>query len=118
MVHGLKVARQRGMTMVSILLIVIVLGGLGVLLAQVIPTYIEFQGVKRAVDKAKTGSSPAEIRSIFDKAMQVEDIRAITGKDLEIAKVGDGNVVKFDYVREIHLGGPAYLTMKYNGQSK
>jgi hypothetical protein len=27
-------------------------------------------------------------------------------------------VVKFDYQREIHLVGPAFLTLKYTGQSK
>ena len=39
----------------------------------------------------------------------------ITGKDLEVTKEGDKVVVSFAYQREIHLAGPAYLTLKYAG---
>ena len=42
----------------------------------------------------------------------------IAGKDLDISKEGDKVVVKFAYNREIHMFGPAYLLLKYAGQSK
>jgi hypothetical protein len=32
--------------------------------------------------------------------------------------MNDRIVVKFAYQREIHLAGPAYLTLKYSGRSK
>jgi hypothetical protein len=35
-----------------------------------------------------------------------------------VKKVGDKVVVSFAYEREIHLFGPAYLTLKYEGQSR
>ena len=35
-----------------------------------------------------------------------------------ISKEGDKIVVSFSYQREIHLAGPGYLTLKYNGRSK
>ena len=86
--------------------------------AQVVPTYIEFMAVQKAVQKASTGTTVSEVRSIFDKASQIDDIRSISGKDLEVGKEGDRVVVSFAYTREIHLAGPAYLVMKYTGSSK
>ena len=40
------------------------------------------------------------------------------GKDLDVTKEGDKNVVRFSYNKEIHLAGPAYLVMKYVGEVK
>jgi hypothetical protein len=74
--------------------------------------------VQKAVNKASSGSTVAEIRSTFDKAAQIDDITSITGKDLEVGKEGDAVVVSFSYTREIHIGGPAYLLLKYSGRSK
>ncbi len=48
----------------------------------------------------------------------IDDIKSINGKDLDISKDGDKVVVKFAYTREIHMFGPAYLLLKYAGQSK
>ena len=58
------------------------------------------------------------MRTLFDKQAAVDDFKSVTGKDLEVTKEGDKIVVKFAYQREIHLTGPAYLTLKYTGQSK
>ena len=37
---------------------------------------------------------------------------------MEVTKENDKIVVIFAYQREIHLAGPAYLTLKYAGRSK
>lgn len=110
--------QQQGLTFLGLLVVGILLAFAGVVLAQVVPTYIEFMAVEKATQKASAGTTVAEVRSLFDKAAQVDDIRSVAGRDLEIGKEGDRVVVSFAYSREIHLAGPAYLLMKYEGQSK
>jgi Domain of unknown function (DUF4845) len=110
--------QQRGMTFIGLLFVGILLAFAGVTLAQVVPTYIEYMAVQKAVQKASSGTTVAEVRSTFDKAAQIDDIASISGKDLDIGKQGDRVVVSFDYSREIHLFGPAYLVMKYTGSSQ
>lgn len=117
MQHGSQ-SRQTGLSFFTLLLLVAVLASLGVLTAQVIPTAVEYQAVLKGVQKAKEGGSPAEIRAIFDKTAQVENISSISSKDLELVRQGDGFQVRFAYNREIHMVGPAYLLLKYTGQSK
>ena len=109
---------QRGMTFIGLLLVGILLAFAGVTLAQVVPTFIEYMAVQKAVQKASTGTTVAEVRATFDKAAQIDDIASVSGKDLDIGKQGDRVVVSFDYSREIHLFGPAYLVMKYSGSSQ
>ncbi len=109
--------KQSGITFIGLLIIGGVLAATGVVVAQVIPTVIEYQAVLKAVNKAKEGSTIPEIRSTFDKAASVDNILSVSGQDLEIKKEGDKVVVSFAYQREIHLTGPAFLTLKYTGQS-
>ena len=112
-------SKQRGLSLISLLFVGGVLAFGGVIGAQVIPTLIEYQAINKAVNKvAVSGDSVAGIRSNFDKAQQIDDFKAISGKDLEITKNGDKVVVSYAYQKEIHLGGPAYLTLKYAGSSK
>ena len=111
-------SKQQGISFIGILFVGGVLAFSGVIAAQVFPTLIEFQAITKAASKAKDGNSVAEVRSIFDKAGQIDDIKSISGKDLEVSKEGDKTVVSFAYNKEIHIGGPVYLLLKYTGKSK
>ncbi len=110
--------QQRGMTFLGLIIVGVILALAGVIFAQVVPTYLEYIGVQKAVDKASVGETVAEVRVIFDKAAVIDDIRTITGKDLEVSKEGNKVVVSYAYERDIHLAGPAYLVMRYKGRSK
>ena len=111
-------ARQRGASMLGVLFFVGVLACVGLIAAQAMPTALEYQAVLKAVEKAKSGNTVPEVKTIFDKAAQIDDITSISAKDLEITKEGDKVVVKFAYNKEIHMFGPAYLLLKYVGRSK
>lgn len=111
-------ARQRGISFIGLVFVAAVLGCLGVVVAQVIPTLIEWQAIDKAANKAKEGATVPEIRAIFDRAQAVDDFKSVSGRDLEIKKVGDKVVVGYAYEREIPLFGPAYLTLKYKGETR
>ena len=111
-------SKQRGITFFGLVFVGAVLAVTGVVAAQVFPTFVEFQSIKKAAKRSAEGSSVVEIRAAFDRMQAIDDFKAITGKDLEITKEGDKVVVSFAYEREIHLTGPAWLTLKYAGNSK
>lgn len=117
MKHRFK-SSQQGFTFLGLIVVGGLLAVIGVLVAQVVPTAIEFQAVSKAATKAREGNTVAEVRSLFDRAAAVDNITSISGKDIEVSKEGGKIVVKFAYQREIHLAGPAYLTLKYTGRSK
>ena len=109
--------KQRGISFIGLLFVAIVVACIGVVVAQVIPTLIEYQAITKAANKAKEGTTVPEVRAIFDRAQAIDDFTSVTGKDLEVRKDGDKVVVSFAYDREIHLFGPAYLLLKYRGRS-
>jgi Domain of unknown function (DUF4845) len=111
-------SRQKGISFIVLVLLLAILIGGGLLLAQAFPTFLEYQAALKAINKAKDGGSVVEIRNAFDRAAQIDNITSITGADLEITKNGDLAEVSFAYNKEIHMFGPAWLLLKYTGTSR
>ena len=110
---------QRGVSFLGLLFVGGVLAVAGVIAAQVVPTAIEYQAVIKAAQNGAGGSSVADARARFQKSADIDNVQSITGKDIDVAKDADNRFhVTFAYQREIHLAGPAFLTLKYAGKSK
>jgi Domain of unknown function (DUF4845) len=110
--------RQAGASLLTVIFIVGVLGVVGAIGLQIFPSLMEYQAAVRAINKAKDEGTVAGVRSAFDRFGQVDDINSVRGKDLTIVKNGDQTEVSFAYDKEFHLVGPAWLTIKYVGQSR
>lgn len=110
-------SQQRGVSPITVIFVLAVLGAVGAMLMQAFPSIVEYQAALKAINRAKDEGTVAAIRSSFDKAADINNITSISGKDLEISKNGDETVVSFAYNKEFHMFGPAYLLIKYEGQS-
>jgi hypothetical protein len=117
-IRSSRSSRERGISFIGLLFVAAVLACVGVVMAQVIPTVIEYQAIGKAATKAAEGTTVPEVRAIFDRAQAIDDFKSVSGKDLDVQKVGDKVVVSFAYNREIALFGPAYLLLKYKGQGQ
>ena len=111
--------RQRGASIVALLLLVVIIGFLVVLGMRIVPTFVEYRAAVSAVKKAQASANTVtEIRKAFDRSAAIDDITTISSKDLDIAKVNDDIVVSFAYTKKISLFGPVSLTIDYVGSSK
>jgi hypothetical protein len=113
-------ARQRGLSLLGLILLGVILVFGALVALKVFPTVTEFLAVKKAIVKARTdGADPAGIRNAFDKTAAIDDITAITGKDLDIQRASDGGFnVSFAYEKRIPLFGPASLLLDYRGEAR
>jgi Domain of unknown function (DUF4845) len=109
--------RQRGISMFTLLFILVVLGAVGAMVMQAFPSIVEYQAALKAINRAKDEPTVAAVRTAFDRSAAIDNIASISGKDLEITKEGDQTVVSFAYNKEFHMFGPAWLTLKYEGES-
>ena len=109
---------QRGISFFTVIFIMAVCAAVGLIAVQAFPSVLEYQAALKAINKAKDGATVAEVRSIFDKAADIDTISSIKGRDLEIVKDGDQVVVSFAYDKEFHMFGPAWLVLKYRGTSR
>lgn len=111
-------SRQRGLSFISVVLIGLFAVSAFAIGGQSIPIFLEYQAAVKAIKKAKSGATVKEVRDIFDRAAQIDDITSVKGSDLEITKEGDNVVVSFAYQREIPLAGPAYLVYRLKASSR
>jgi hypothetical protein len=118
--HGARRA-QRGVTLFGLVFWAVVIGFIGYVAVRVLPTLNEYITVQRMVDTvaASNPSTVAAARVAFDRQLQIEySVSAITGADLEITKEDDKVVIAYAYQKEVPLGGPVYILLKYEGRSK
>lgn len=108
--------QQRGLSLTSLIVILIVLGFVGMIGAQIVPSFMEYRAICTAIATAKTaGNSVRDIQNSFNKAADVNYISAISAKDLEISKENGEFEISFEYQKKIHLVGPASLVLDYAG---
>ena len=113
--------RQRGITLLGLLLWAIVIGFVALLAMRVLPTMNEYFTIQKAVNKiAGEGfNTVPEIRAAFEKQKEIEySIQSISSKDLDITKENDKVVIRFAYDKEVEIVSPVYLLIKYQGTSK
>ena len=107
-------SRQRGLSFIGLVFLVAILVAVVGIGAQSVPVLLEYQAITKAANKAAAeGNTVAEVKASFDRSAAIDDIKSITGADLQVTKVNDKVVAGFEYSRDIHLVGPAYLVYRF-----
>ncbi len=112
-------SRQRGLSFIGLVFLIAIGVGLAAVVAQSLPIFIEYQAITKAANKAaREGSTVADVRASFDRSAAIDDFKSVTASDLEVTKINERVAVGFEYSREIHLVGPAYLTYRFKKQTQ
>jgi len=111
--------QQRGVTLFGLLFWGVLIAFVAVVGAKVTPTVMEYYTIVRSVNQVAKGnpSTVTQARADFERIRSVEYSIQLSGNDLQISKENDRVKISFAYEREIALGGPVYLLLKYEGQS-
>ena len=96
-------SRQRGATFLGILTIVAIIGFGLYGLIRVVPLYLEYTAVVRAMEqtaKEESGATPQTLRSALTRRWMVEDIKSIDPKEIDIKREGTGYTMRAWYRAE------------------
>ncbi|MBB3195139.1 DUF4845 domain-containing protein [Roseateles terrae] len=118
---GTAARRQRGISLFGLLFWGVILAFLAVVGMRVAPTVMEYFTILKTVEKiASSGpGSVADARASFARTQEIEySIVSITPNDLVITKKEDKVKISFAYDKEVSLGGPVYLLIKYKGETR
>ena len=89
--------KQRGISLMGLIITLAVLGFLAVMAAKLMPAYIDYFAVKKMFATMEQAGdlklSVREIRKSFDTRNVIENVQAVKGDDLEIGKEGGETVV-------------------------
>lgn len=115
--------RQRGITLMGLLLGSVVVIMVALLAMKLLPSYIEFFAIKKAVisianESSGRGGSANEIRRDFAARQAVDDFTSIKPADLEITKEGNGFLIVAAYRKEIPLFANIGIYIDFSASSK
>jgi len=101
-------ARQRGITLMGLIIGAFVLVFAALLFMRLLPSYIEYFTIKKAVVSVSNemrgrGGSANEVRRAFDNQRVIDDFQAVKAAELEITKQGNDFAIVAAYRKEIPL---------------
>lgn len=113
---------QRGVSLNGLMIGAVIFALVALLAMKVLPEYIEYGKVTKAV-KAASGDgslkdvSVAQVRTSLQKRMEIDDIKSIELNDFQITKENGELVISFAYQRKVHLFKNVSLLFDFEGSS-
>ena len=108
--------RQTGITAISFILLVSMIGLLGFAGLKLVPIYLQDMKIRKILEDVRAehdgqNPSPIDIRTSIDKRINIEMVYNLKGRDFEIAAAGDGFRVGVQYEEVTpYLGNVSLLT--------
>ena len=114
--------KQRGLTLTGMLFWSVVLVLVAVLGMKVVPVYIENGTIKKnlvaiANETSLQNANAGQIRLAFTKRAQIDNISAITAKDIKITRDKGQNQLRVDYSVNVPLFANISLQIDFETES-
>ena len=93
------VRRERGMTAIGLMILIAFVGLFVYAGIRLMPLYLEYFNVVKSIEglKTDTDSGQAAMRVALEKRFDIEDIKSLTFKEVEIRKEGGGWMAHAEY---------------------
>lgn len=113
---------QRGLSINALMIGGAAIGVLALLAMKIVPEYMEFGTVVKTVkataaDTSLKDASVAQVRTSFAKRAEIDSIKSISEKDLDITKEGGELVISFAYTKKVPLFKNVSLVFDFEGAS-
>ncbi|MFQ5634539.1 MAG: DUF4845 domain-containing protein [Gammaproteobacteria bacterium] len=110
---------QRGMTLISMAVIVAFVASYAFAILKITPFYLEQIKVSRVLKDVETnlsgsGASLVQIRDAIDKRLDIEMVRDLKARDFNIKKSGSGYAVNAQFERRATYFGNLYLVVAFD----
>ena len=118
--QGVMNRKQRGLSMVTFLVVAVIVVFGAIAFMKIGPAYQEYFSVKRAVAATALDARSAtvlEVRRGFERRAVIDNIDVIGSQDLEISKEGNDVVISFSYTKKVPLFGNVSLLFEFAGAS-
>jgi hypothetical protein len=108
-----------GFSVIDFILVLLVVLTLVVPVARIFPTYIEYYGIKKTIQRVQqTAQNEKEARTEINNQFIIDSIKTINADNIVIEQVNDKLKMSFSYKQEIPLYGDLSLLMNYKAETK
>ena len=108
---------QRGLSMIGFLFVAAVVLVVAMVAFRIIPAYIEFYTIQRALEGALADSndlSVATVRRAMDRRLAADYADAVAAKDVEVSKSGNSVTASVSWEKRLHMVGNVSLLLEFD----
>ena len=114
--------RQRGLTILGFLLVAAVVVIFAMVGFRVIPSYIEYYSVRKALDDTmRSGTAdpnnPAAFRSELTRRLQTSYVEEVKATDVILQRSGSQVTAELAWERRLHMFGNMYILLEFEATS-
>jgi hypothetical protein len=111
--------RQRGMTFLGLLTILVILGAGLYAAIRLVPVFLDYTKVVRSLEQvrdehAAIDTNPQLMRNSLERRWDVEDVKGIGWKEIEIKKINEGYEMRATYDVEQPFVANVYLLARFD----
>ena len=112
--------RQRGMTMLGIIVVIVVVGAWVYAGIRLAPKYLEYMRVASTLEKVRDefdsnpGSTEFMLRKAIERHFDIEMVEVITSNDIEIKKEGGEFTMRAAYEDTVPLAGNVSFLVSFD----
>ena len=116
------VGKQRGLTIIGFLLLAAVVVIFAMVGFRVIPSYIEYYSVKKALDETMRGGNVdpnnlAAFRAELARRLQTSYVEEVKAADAIVQRAGTPIPAELAWERRLHMIGNAYILLEFEVNS-
>jgi len=108
---------QRGLSMIGFLFVAVVVVTCAMIGFRVLPSYIEFYSVQKALEQALADTqdlnSAAEIRKAFQKRADAGYIESVSGRDVDVVKAKNVVTASVSWTRKLPMVSNVSLLLEF-----
>lgn len=111
--------RQRGLSLIAVLLLGVLLVIMVTIGMRVLPSVLEYQSIRKALNEiAASGVTTAvDVQRAFERQASIDDITSVKGTDILIDRANGRLELTVRYEKRVPLFGPVSLLIEYEGSS-
>ena len=118
----IEMKKQQGVSLSGLLMWSVILIFVAIIGMKLIPAFTEYAAVKKNLvaivsDSGLRDGPLLEMRKSFDKRAVIDDIKVVTGKDIELNKESGQPVLSVSYAVKTPLVANVFLYIEFNARS-
>ena len=108
--------RQRGLTIIGFLFVAAVVIIFALVGFRVLPAYIEYYTVQKALEQTMADSSnitPQDIRRSLERRISADYVDSVRASDVTVSKDGNQIVASLEWQKILHMAGNASILLEF-----
>ncbi|MDS4025854.1 MAG: DUF4845 domain-containing protein [Candidatus Contendobacter sp.] len=110
--------RQRGLTVLGMLILLIAIGFVALLVMKVVPMYVQYYTIKSSIESVRKESvgqmAATDIQNLIQKRFDTGYVENVRARDLKIRNDRQGKVLDLTYQDERELFQGLFVVLKVN----